>query len=114
MKNYFKLFTVFALALLVTALPELAAAQTSDFAKKICAVYLCYLSSDLVLVIATLGIFFLGIGAFFGKVNWGLVIIVVIGIVVISGAMSLASAISSGNGSAGSCTKTGAGTAISC
>jgi type IV secretory pathway VirB2 component (pilin) len=101
MKNSFKLFTVLALAIIVSALPELAMAK-GQLASKICAVYNCYLSSDLVLVIATLGIFFLGIGAFFGKVNWGLVIIVVIGIIVIAGAMQLASAISGG----GSCLST--------
>ena len=37
-------------------------------------------------ILATLGVLFLGIGAFFGKVNWGLAVMVGVGIAGIFGA----------------------------
>jgi type IV secretory pathway VirB2 component (pilin) len=46
--------------------------------------------------IATLAVLFLGIGAFFGKVNWGLALMFASGIVAIFGAASIAGAFGSG------------------
>lgn len=112
MKNYLRLFTVFALAILATALPEIASAGDS-LGVRICKVYHCYVSSDLMIIIATVAIFFLGIGAFFGKVNWGLVIIVVLGVVVITGAMQIGSAIAKGTGT-DNCTSAGALSGADC
>ena len=53
--------------------------------------------------IATFAILFLGIGAFFGKVNWGLALMFAAGIVAIFGSAEIAASIAAGSGgSAGS------------
>lgn len=87
-----KLFSVMALATLVALMPQFAnaAGTGGELGERLCKAYYCYVNSDLLIIIATMAILFLGIGAFFGKVNWGLVIIVVLGIVVTTGAMAIA------------------------
>ena len=90
---------MFALAALTLALPGLASAGPSGAAIAsslgsvggiACGVYECVTGNGLFAIIATMAIFFLGIGAFFGKVNWGLVIVITLGIVVIVGAAGIA------------------------
>lgn len=49
--------------------------------------------------IATLAVLFLGIGAFFGKVNWGLAVMTGVGIAAIFGATAIVDAV--GGGAAG-------------
>lgn len=49
--------------------------------------------------IASIGIIILGIGSFFGKVNWGLAITVAVGITAIFSSMQIAQALSGGTGS---------------
>ncbi|MCP5361172.1 MAG: TrbC/VirB2 family protein [Hyphomicrobiales bacterium] len=51
--------------------------------------------------IATLAVFILGVGAFFGKVNWGLAVMVAVGIAAIFGAASIVGTVDS---SAAGCT----------
>jgi type IV secretory pathway VirB2 component (pilin) len=80
---------VLALGVLSFVLPTNAFAL-AGFSADVCEVYDCILNNDIILVIATVAIIFLGIGAFFGKVNWGLIVIVVLGIVVIFGAGEIA------------------------
>ena len=93
---------MFALAALTLALPGLASAQGGPSGAAVasslgsvgavaCGVYECVTGNGLFAIIATMAIFFLGIGAFFGKVNWGLVIVITLGIVVIVGAAGIAS-----------------------
>ena len=83
---------VLALGVLSFVLPTSAFAL-ADFSSQVCEVYDCILNNDIILVIATVAIIFLGIGAFFGKVNWGLIVIVVLGIVVIFGAGEIAASL---------------------
>lgn len=98
------LMSIMFLAFLVLSMsPEMASASGFRFWEKLCGIYNCFFGNEVVIFIATVAIIFLGIGAFFGKLNWGLVIVVVIGIIIITGAMQLATAIADGasNGSAG-------------
>ena len=48
--------------------------------------------------IATFAVIFLGVGAFFGKVNWGLALMFAAGVVAIFGAAAIASQIATGAG----------------
>lgn len=87
---------LFAVAALTLVLPNMAFASPqadslADVGGIACAVYDCVTGNGLFAIIATMAIFFLGIGAFFGKVNWGLVIVITLGIVVIVGAAGIAS-----------------------
>ena len=79
-------------AVLVVLMPELADASTgaNNFNVKICKIIVCFLSNSTILMLATIAIIFLGIGAFFGKVNWGLAVTVAIGIILIAGAGQIA------------------------
>ena len=61
-----------------------------DFGKRICALQECFLNNSVILLIATVAVIFLGIAAFFGKVNWGLVIVIGAGIIVIAGGSAIA------------------------
>jgi len=67
------------------------ATELKDIGRVACLAYDCVTGNGLFAIIATMAIFFLGIGAFFGKVNWGLVIVITLGIVVIVGASGIAS-----------------------
>ncbi len=79
-----------SLAIVVLLLPSLGlATDLSSFEKGVCKLYKCFFSSTVVSLIATFAVIFLGIGAFFGKTNWGLVITVLAGIVVVLGAATI-------------------------
>ncbi len=86
--NMKKNYLLLALAMLI--LPFTASAADEPIFSKMCEAYDCTIGSGLGLVMATTAIFFLGVGAFFGKVNWGLIIVAIIGIVVIFGAFQIA------------------------
>ncbi len=101
-------FLMLALAVVTVLMPQAASAGIGSVGETVCKIYTCIVDSNMLLAIATISILFLGIGAFFGKVNWGLVIIIVLGIVVITGAMQIASSFVSGNGTCG------AGSLVSC
>ena len=64
---------------------------------KVCAVYNCFISTNLIVAIGAIAIFFLGMGVFFGKVNWGMAILVALGIILISNSMTIASMVVGGN-----------------
>ncbi len=89
-------FLMLALAALTIIVPQSSFALSS-VGDTVCAIYTCIVSSNMLTLIATVGIFFLGIGAFFGKVNWGLVIIIALGIVIIVGAMTIATKLTATN-----------------
>jgi type IV secretory pathway VirB2 component (pilin) len=90
------MMAIMFLAFLALAMnPELALASFS-FKEKLCKVLNCFFGNDIVVFVATVAIIFLGIGAFFGKLNWGLVIVVVIGIVVVAGAGQIAVIVAGG------------------
>ncbi len=92
---------VAALAALVVMLPDMAAASaTAGLENGVCTI-VNLLTGKIGRTIATVGIIFLGIGAFFGKVNWGLAIIVSIGVMGIFGAAAIASQLGSSVGSSG-------------
>jgi type IV secretory pathway VirB2 component (pilin) len=67
-----------------------AMAQGFSFENAVCTILSCFLANGIVLVIATGAILFLGIGAFFGKVSWGAVILTIIAIVAVAGAQEIA------------------------
>lgn len=91
----------FALAALVTFLPDLAfATDISENSLDELGLGLCAIAKSLQGTvgkgIATLVIIFLGIGAFFGKVNWGLAVMTAVGIVCIFGAVAIVGTIGDG------------------
>ena len=98
---------LFLAATALIMLPELAAAATSsgsgmDFVTdKLCNI-IKFLTGGIGKAIAVLAIVILGVGAFFGKVNWGLAVTVTVGIIGIFGAFSIIEAVGSNSGS-GSC-----------
>ncbi|MCP5361173.1 MAG: TrbC/VirB2 family protein [Hyphomicrobiales bacterium] len=104
-------FTLGILALLVTILPEMASATTvtpptgNNALNAVVGGGLCNVISNLTgnvgAAIATLAVFILGVGAFFGKVNWGLAVMVAVGIAAIFGAASIVGTVDQ---SAGGCT----------
>lgn len=103
-------FLMLAIAALSAFVPQVASASgLGSVGATVCQVYMCIMNNSMLLAIATVAILFLGIGAFFGKVNWGLVIIIVLGIVVIVGAMTIATSFVSGANS----TNCGTGSQIS-
>lgn len=83
-------YTALFLALL---LPLTAAAGQSYIGEKFCIV-IGWLANDIVVGIAILGLIFLGIGALFGKISWGMAIMVAVGIIVLLGAPRILSDIS--------------------
>ncbi len=96
-----RLFWAFALATLTTALPELALAQVTDdlggIGSSICRIVNA-LQGNIGKGIATIAVIFLGIGAFFGKVNWGLAIMVAGGVILIFGAAQIVQSVTTRGG----------------
>lgn len=99
MKKYLFLFALTALAAIS---PNSAFAGATDLNSalggRLCLITQA-MTGNIGRGIATLGIVFLGIGAFFGKVNWGLAVMVGIGVAAIFGAASIMSTM--GGNSAG-------------
>ena len=89
----FMFLSFFALSLS----PELASASGTSFINSLCRAYNCFFGDDVVVFIGTIAIVFLGIGAFFGKLNWGLAIVTIIGIIVIGGAGQFAAIVAGGS-----------------
>jgi type IV secretory pathway VirB2 component (pilin) len=86
-KNYKLLYSVLALVLVLF---NASAASASPFEDAVCTILTCFLGNGIVLVIATGAVLFLGIGAFFGKVSWGVVILTVVAIIAVAGAEEIA------------------------
>jgi len=82
------LLPILAIALLI--LPEIASAteMLEDVRDVLCAFVKAF-TGNIAVAIATLAIIFLGIGAFFGKVNYGLCITVIVAIIVIFSAADI-------------------------
>jgi len=80
----------FALSALVLLAPEMASAAGLEdtVGRGLCNIVQA-LRGTVGRGIATLAVLFLGIGAFFGKVNWGLAVMVGIGIAAIFGAAAI-------------------------
>ncbi len=70
--------------------PLSANATDSGVLAGLCELYECVMNNGVVLAVATIAILFLGIGAFFGKVNWGLALMVGLAIIVVAGAPQIA------------------------
>lgn len=89
MAHKFKFFlAAMMLSLGLAMTPVAAHAQNSDFGGiggKLCQVVQA-ITGNVGRAIATIAVVFLGIGAFFGKVTWGLAVAVSIGIFAIFGA----------------------------
>ena len=80
----------FLLSLMVFFPAGSAAQSTNFFSDEMCRLLNCFLNDSVILLISTVAITFLGIAAFFGKVNWGLVIVIGAGVIVIAGAREIA------------------------
>ena len=90
--TYWRIAFTICLAFATTLLPDMAAA---GFDKALCNV-LGFVNGTPAKVLGTLAIVFLGVGAFFGKVNWGTALLVAIGIAAIYGAGTIVTKISQG------------------
>lgn len=93
MKHKFKFFlAALFLSLSVVMAPTPAAASTdNDFGKvgaRLCNI-VAAITGKIGRAIATIAVIFLGFGAFFGKVTWGLAVAVAIGIFAIFGAATI-------------------------
>ena len=104
MKTWMKFLTV-AIALA----PAAGFAQTSDVSgfNTTIGAALCQVANAMTGTLgqglATIAVLFLGIGAFFGKVNWGLAVMVAVGIAAIFGAASIVGVIGATNDGSGGC-----------
>lgn len=90
------LAVIFAAAVVLTCLPDLALAA-DPIGKKLCDIAGWFKSST-GRGIATIAIVVLGISAFFGKVTWGMALMFAIGIFAIFGSSEIIAAVSSGTG----------------
>jgi type IV secretory pathway VirB2 component (pilin) len=89
-KNMFVLLALVILAATPNAFAAITCVSGANmFTCYICGISSCVFGTGVATAIATLAVIFLGIGAFFGKVNWGLVIMVGVGIAAILGAGAL-------------------------
>jgi len=83
-----KFLIMFVFAVIATIAPELSSADSSGLdetvGESLCDIVEA-MQGTVGKGIATLSVLFLGIGAFFGKVNWGLVVMVGVGIAAIFG-----------------------------
>lgn len=109
MKKFFLTLTVALVAMSIT--PELAHAGStasdvsgfnSTIGKALCEVAAA-MTGTLGQGLATIAVLMLGIGAFFGKVNWGLAVTVAVGIAAIFGAASIVGVIGATNESGDGC-----------
>ena len=102
------IFSMLALALMAATVlvPDLAFAAATKFGNAICAL-VGLINGTTGKAIATIAVIFLGISAFFGKVNWGLAVMVAVGIVAIFAAGSLVDVVANAGGAGtGGCTAT--------
>ncbi len=92
----------FLLSALVLVLPELAMATTLDstIGGALCDI-VALATGNAGKAIATAAIVFLGIGAFFGKVNWGLAMMISLGVILIFGAAIIAASLQTASGETG-------------
>lgn len=96
-----KIVSISLFAIVATLLPELsfAAAGTEDkLSEALCGLHKIA-TGKAGKAIATLAVIFVGLGAFFGKASWGLVLLTAVGIGLVFGAGAIATALGgSGDG----------------
>ncbi len=101
MKRYSIMLRTLTLAIAGVMLPELALAAGTGLSEVIGG-GLCDVVSNLTgpvgQALATLAVLMLGMGAFFGKVNWGLAVLFAVGIAAIFGAAAIVSTIGGATG----------------
>lgn len=101
-KSAWTICATFCFAMMFTMLPELAAANTT-LDNTICKV-VNTLTGRAGKAIATIGVVFLGIGLFMGKMSWSVALATGLGIAAIFGAGSIINLIGGGDaGSAANC-----------
>ncbi len=104
--NTLRLFLSFALIFFILSMHNevfaTATASTDVIGGKLCAV-VKILTGATAKAVATVAIFFLGIGLFMGKVNWGVGAVTIIGIVVIFSANTFIDVIGGSGASAVTC-----------
>lgn len=93
-----RLFTVFTLATVFMMLPEMSYATTGTPIGDTLCVVVNELTGKIGRGIATLGVIFLGIGLFVGKLSWGLAVAIAIGIGGIFGAEQIVTWLGGGDG----------------
>ncbi len=92
MRSYHLSWLYVALALALVPHSALANIFSNNVGDVVCQI-LVLATGQVARAVGVIGILFLGIGAFFGKVNWGLVIMVGVGVAGIFGAATIAEAI---------------------
>ena len=95
--NSIKFMFVTLLAVAATIMPDMAFAINKSIGDALCALNNAALGSA-GKAIATLAVVFVGIGAFFGKASWGLVLLTAVGIGLVFGASAIAGVLGSGKG----------------
>lgn len=86
----------FALSLLVLILPDLVFAL-DPIGDTLCAL-VTFMQSTPVKAAATAAIVFLGVAAFFGKLNWGLAVAIALGVMFMFGAVTIVDFLGTGVG----------------
>lgn len=74
-------------------MPDAAHAAIYNFADALCSI-VCAITGRIGKALATLAVIIIGIAAFFGKVNWGLALMVAVGIAALFGAATIVQIIS--------------------
>ncbi len=102
----YKLMILFALSMLILAMPELsfagaaaADAQNNDIVQILCNV-INFITGGIGKAIAIIILISLAISLFLGKVSWGLAIAVAVGMGILFGATTVINAITAGVGNA--------------
>jgi type IV secretory pathway VirB2 component (pilin) len=92
MRNYYKktisLFSFWVIILLVSSPAN--AEIFLGFGLELCRLKACFLSNNVIMVVGSLAVFFLGIGVFMGKVSWPLALATCIGLILITGSNQIA------------------------
>lgn len=90
MAKFIKILTFIVISNYIISVDSIAEITTDVVGSSVCNVYSCLLTGNIQIVIGAIAILFLGIGLFFGKVNWGIAITIVIGIVLMVSALDIA------------------------
>jgi type IV secretory pathway VirB2 component (pilin) len=95
MTKYKNFMLVAAFAVAATMLPELSFAIDNVIGNSLCVLQEIS-NGSAGKAVATLAVLFVGIGAFFGKANWGLVLITALGIALVFGSSAVAGSFGGG------------------
>jgi type IV secretory pathway VirB2 component (pilin) len=114
MKHNLKILVIALLFILVAFSSDNAFSSSnrkiSQIGDTLCKIWKnCLVKGNLLTIIGTVAVFSLGIGAMLGKVNWGLVFMVCLGLVIITGALRISMNITGNSNTSQNCNNTGGG-----